>query len=56
METGCGAGDSAVGPLALRFDTEMGPGFLESGFDAPAGNEPDDDLLRGLSRSVHSKA
>lgn len=45
------ARDSFVGPLALRFDPEMGAGFCEGDFDLPSPDEQSDDLGR-LQRDI----
>ena len=44
QESGCGASNSQVRPLALRFQSQVGTGFLESDFDIPAQDEPMEDL------------
>ncbi len=44
-ETGRGAFDSPIRPLALGFEAEESAQFFESDFDIPAPSKPDNDLL-----------
>lgn len=41
------AGDGEVAPLALGFDAQVSPGFVEGDFELPAQDKPRDDLLGG---------
>ena len=43
---GCGAGNSLIGPLALGLDAEMAADLGEGDLDAPATNEPAQDVAR----------
>ena len=45
QETGGGAFDGPVRPLALGFETEAGAQFFEGHFDIPAPGGPQDDLF-----------
>ena len=50
----CCACDRQIGPLALRFNTQMRTGFFKGDFDIPAHNEPGQDLQWGC-RLVRGK-
>src|SRR4051794_28298041 len=43
---GGGAGDGLIGPLALGLDAEMAADLGEGNLDAPATNEPAQDVAR----------
>lgn len=44
QQSGCGAQDRQVRPLALRLDAEMGAHFVEGNFQLPSQHEPLHDL------------
>jgi len=47
QEAGRGAGDGAIGPLALRFEAEVGAHLLERHLNVPAADVPSHDLRGG---------
>ncbi len=51
---GCGAGDRAVGPLALRLDAPVRTHLAEGHLELPAQDEPGDDL-QGIGGEVGAK-